>query len=520
MVNSRPEVSLSVGMQGQPQAQPHEPAAASDPFKILVVADLSGRASRGECAPDTIAQRRVTRIDRDDFEDVLAAMTPTLHVPFGASGASLEMTFKELDDFHPDALYQRVDVFDRLRSLRDRLNNPKTAAAAIEELTSARQQPEAKPEQPEQPDADSTDASGIDASSLLESALQATESAPASSRSSSIVDQLVREFVTPHSIPRPDARVADLVADVERAMSGEMRALLTSAPFQQLEASWRSLYLLVRRLDTDSKLQIHVLDVSAEELRAGFASADDPLRTGLAKHLIDRAGDTAGGVPYAVVVTDFSAAASIEDVALVEQLAAVSARAGSVTLCAASSQLVGCDSFSVGPDTDDWQSSIDAAVQQQWSTFRARPEAAAMGMIMPRVLTRQPYGAKSSPVSCFPFEEERGHESGDYRHDDLPWGNAAFLVALLLGETFQRDGWRMQLLASDEVSGMPLYVRTVAGQSEAVPCAEVELSSGGGERIGERGIMSMYSVLGTDSVRLGVLRSVSSVSVGLSGRWG
>ena len=44
------------------------------------------------------------------------------------------LVFSELDDFHPDRLFQRSQLFLRLREVRRRLQDPDTFAAAAEEL--------------------------------------------------------------------------------------------------------------------------------------------------------------------------------------------------------------------------------------------------------------------------------------------------------------------------------------------------------------------------------------------------
>ena len=508
MTSSRPQVHVGVNLGTRPQSAAPREIQPADPFRILVVGDFSGRQSRGLCAPQDLASRRPMAIDRDDFDAVMAAMAPKVHVPFGTAGDAIEVACRELDDFHPDALYRRVDAFDRLRRLRDRLRNPTTAAAAIAEMTGP--SPTAAPA----PSGEASSDVGAGAG-LLESALLATESAaPAVDGGSDLVSKLVREFVTPHAIPRPDSRVDGLVADVERGMGAQMRAILSSPAMQRIEAAWRSLDLLVRRLDTDSRLQIHLLDVTWQELSAVFAEGADRDAAGFARHLIDPAGGT--HAHRALVVVDHEIGADAASVAVLDRFAALCHEAGSVLLSGASSRWVGCQSFAVGADPDDWTMPVDGAALAAWQTLREQPHASALGLVLPRFLLRVPYGARSSPATCFPFEEEADAS----QHDALLWGNAAHLVALMLAQTFSEEGWSMRRLASDEVSGLPLHVRRASDGAEAVPVAEVELTSRGAERIGGLGMMPLFSVRGADAVRLGALRAVAGRGAPLGGRWG
>ena len=44
------------------------------------------------------------------------------------------LAFRELDEIHPDYLYDRVGLFDELRSMRRRLDDPSRFHAAAREL--------------------------------------------------------------------------------------------------------------------------------------------------------------------------------------------------------------------------------------------------------------------------------------------------------------------------------------------------------------------------------------------------
>lgn len=502
MSRPAPSVRLDAGMIGQPQSSPRQ-VQPGEPFRILVLGDCSGRQSRGICESGDFGKRRLHAIDRDNFEEVMATLAPRLHLALGAAGAAVEVAFTELDDFTPDAVYGRVPLFDQLRSLRNRLQHPEHSAAAIAELTGGRAAPPPAPAEPPPQE------------SLLDSVLRATQ-APGSpagevrNEPTDLVKQLIAEFVTPHCLAREDARVPELVADVERAIAAQMRALLHHPQWQDLEATWRSLYLLVRRLQTDRDLQIHVLDVTAAEIDAAFAAAPDALDCAFAKALTERAGAPT------LVVSAFVVAATASAVERLAKLATVCAAAGSALLASATSQWVGCAQFGLSADPDDWNVPLQPDVQSAWTQLRGQPAAASVGLVLPRCLLRQPYGAAGSPVTAFAFEEEGDTEPA---HTDLLWGSGAFLVALLLAQTWRDRGWQMHRLTVDEVAGLPVHIREASGVSEAVPCGEIELGSRAAQRIGALGMMPLATVRGSDSVRLGALQSIAANGAALAGRW-
>jgi len=108
------------------------------PLRILVMADLSGRSQR---EPSTalvdLASRPLLTVNADNLNVVMARLAPKLRLPPSSetSGMSIAINFARLDDFHPDALYQRLEIFQVLRRARARLLNPASFAQAVAELS-------------------------------------------------------------------------------------------------------------------------------------------------------------------------------------------------------------------------------------------------------------------------------------------------------------------------------------------------------------------------------------------------
>jgi type VI secretion system protein ImpC len=72
-----------------------------------------------------------------------------------------------------------------------------------------------------------------------------------------------------------------------------------------------------------------------------------------------------------------------------------------------------------------------------WRSLRASDDARYIGLAMPRFLARTPYGAKSSPVAEFDFEEDTG--SAD--HSKYTWANSAYAMAVNINRSFKDYGW-------------------------------------------------------------------------------
>ena len=103
----------SVQFDIEPTAQAvQEKPDADTPFQILIAGDFSGRANRGLRAP--LAGRRPRQVDCDNLEKTMSDMQVGLDLP------RVRLRFSELDDFHPDHIYQRAEIFQKLADARSR----------------------------------------------------------------------------------------------------------------------------------------------------------------------------------------------------------------------------------------------------------------------------------------------------------------------------------------------------------------------------------------------------------------
>ncbi len=493
-------------------------ATAATPFRMVVLGDFSGRSNRGLDRPETIDRRRPIAIDRDTCDEVLARLAPELSLRLGGSADSaVGISFRELDDFRPERIVDRLGVFEKLRALRRRLQNPAKFAEAAAEIAGWAAPVPAPAAAPagEPPAGPTTDD--------LFAALAATERRPAArpSTGSDLADRLIQEIVGPHVVPAPDPRQADLVAAVDRATAAQLRAILHHPDFQALEAAWRGLVLLVRRLETDTTLKLFLVDMSKAELAADLAGAAEAEGTGFYKLIVEPSVETEGGQPWAAILADYRFGPTVADAALLGRLAGLAARAGAPVLAGAEPGLIGCRDLSAAADPDDWHDPIEPAAETAWRDLRALPEAAWLGLALPRVLLRLPYGAESDPVEGFAFEEmEAGEPGRGRRHGACLWGNPVFAAGCLLGQAFTAFGWNFRPGAVAELDGLPFHIRSDEdGEPAAQPCAEILLTERGAARLAERGLIPVFSVRDRDAIRLGTVRSLSPAAPVLSGRW-
>ncbi len=488
------------------------------PFRIALLGDWSGRANRGLSASTAeLSEWRPLLIDRDNLDQVMAKLGPQLHLPLAADGEmSLSIGFRDLDDFAPDRIFGRLDLFDRLRQWRGRLRNPSTFADAAAEVrtwanierapaVTTSSQPRQEPPQ---------ETNNVSAAGLLDQILDQppTPADRAAPKLSSEIDALVREAVAPYLVPGPDAQEDELMAAVDLAISGQLSALLHHPDFQALESAWRAAHLLVSRLDTGTDLKIYLLDISRAEFEADLLAGDDPRQTAIYKLLVEKTVGTAGGVPWALVAANYQFDMTRADADLLNRMGVIAREAGAPFVAGASPRHIGCESLAETPDPDDWHIQ-ESAARAAWESLKQFPTSRYLGLSLPRFLLRLPYGRDTEPVDSFSFEEQP--VDARPRHDRYLWGNPSFAVAYLLAEAFTRSGWDSVPGEVQEIAGLPLHIYKVDGESETKPCAETLMTLRAAEQIIDQGLMPLISMKDSDVVRLGMFQSLGKSPLGV-----
>jgi type VI secretion system protein ImpC len=399
-----------------------------DPMRVLVLADFSGRAA-AERPP--LASRPTQRVDIDSIDNVMKRLAPRVTVPAGA------LTFQQLDDFHPDRLHARLDLF---RGLRDARSAP---AAASDELLGR----------------------------LLG---KSADTAPPAAAPASGIDALIRSVVAPHIVKDTSAEQAAHLTAVDAATSEQMRALLHDPAFQSLEALWRGVHWLTANLELDENLQLHLFDVTRDELIADIVAAGGTIaETGLHRALVDRWRNVPGGQGWSVLVAPMRIGPSDADVGLLAALGLIASQAGGPLLAGADPALAG----------------DDAAVLSAWQALRRSEAAPWIGLAAPRVLLRMPYGKKSDPIEAFAFEEIAGLPAPD----DFLWGDGSLAAALLIGRAFTARGWEMEPGDEREIGDLPAYSFTRDGEYEMQPCAERLLTERDTQALLDAGLIPLAS---------------------------
>jgi type VI secretion system protein ImpC len=475
------------------------------PFRLLVCGDFGGMS--GKRVP--LENRKPLVVDRDNFEDVLAKFAPEVRLPWDGAAEGLTIAFREIEDFEPDRLLSQLSVFDELRTLLRQLGQPATfeeAAQKIRSWTNAPKETAAAP-------APAAPARSASAADLLDEVLAEQRGPSGEPSAKDEWEHFLAKIVQPHLVERPNPHQRDYEEVVEEAISVRLRTILHHPAFQALERAWRSLHLLVRKIDTEENLKIYLFDLPAADVEADLAR-DDPRQAVFFREVVEKTIGTAGGQPWAAIVSLETFGNTPGDLERLGKMLTIAALARTPLLAGAALRLAGCTSLVQQPDPDTWQPS--AKLAEAWKVVRSLSEARFLGLVAPRFLARLPYGKGAAKVERFKFEELPGGSS----HEHYLWAPGSVVAALLLAEGFADAGWRMDPQEHRKLSGLPVHVyEDEDGERAMKPCAEVLLREDAFERLVDTGLMVLISVRERDAVQLARFQSATADPSPLGGRW-
>jgi len=475
----------------------HRPPERSTPLRIAILADLAGRANRGEIdGSDTLVQRRAIKVNFDNLDDVIESLAPQLRVPIAGGATSVTLEFTELDDFHADPVYKQVDLIEEVVDLRDELSSAAEGSQVVAKVRRWAESAshEAAPRRP---------ARGFDvpiAGSLAEIAEIAAQ--PADHDAEDLEgDELMVRAVGPNLTDAGDASGEKLAERTGEAAVGLMRQVLHDADFQALEATWRGLHWLLRRIHKNTAVQVVLYDVTAEEFAADLAGAEDLSETGIYQMLVAQVANTPDADPWALLVGNYSFDLQAPHAELLGRMGKIAAAAGAPFLAAVNARVV------------DETLELDDDAQAAWEALRELPEAAYVGLATPRFLLRPPYGDDFKPVESFAFTEFDGQPTG------YLWGNPALLCAALVAGSFKKSGWRLKPGQQLSLDGMPIHVHRDEDDEELGVCAEVRFTSAASQHLVQWGLMPVLSVKGRDVIEVACMRSLAAEAGPLAGLW-
>lgn len=472
------------------------------PFVVGVFADLSGDLPDSD--KPRFRQRSMLAIDRDNFDAVLKAASPRVDLsdidkvlPGAAAGDKLSgaLAFDKLEDFEPLAIVMRVGVLKSLYEARETIRQLQVRADGDAALKTA-----------------------------LHALLMGTGNAPAG-----VAPELLSAFDAQVKQRLADGRLDAIELDdkdsvgaliglaagqIDQLLGRQLSLIMRARNFQDLEATWRGLHHLVVRSETGPMLQLRVLNASRSELFEDLYKAVEFDQSAVFKTIYEAEYGTFGGTPYGLLVGAYEFGPDAESVACLTRIAAVAAAAHAPFIAAANPGMFGLPGFDKLDKPRDLARIFEGTEFIGWNEFRNCEDSRYVGLVLPRVLLRLPYGDGGLPAEGFDFQEEVASATGGNgtpeggRHpvrDRFLWGNAAFFLAARITNAFALHRWTAAAWGSEGgglVDGLPQYACDAGVGGPAVLCpTETAISDRRGQELSDLGFIALSHCKGSGQAK-------------------
>jgi len=316
------------------------------------------------------------------------------------------------------------------------------------------------------------------------------------------VTTLVRQALADTSVIKGDVldTIEEMIARIDQKLTVQVNEVIHAPEFQQIEAAWRGLNYLVFNSETDSMLKIRVMNVSKNEIYRNLRLFPGARwdQSPLFKKLYEAEFGQLGGEPFGALIGDYHFSHLPTDVQLLRDLSKVASAAHCPFFAGADPMLLGMDTWTELSNPRDIGKIFDTPEYAAWKGLRDSDDSRYIGLCMPRVLGRLPYGAKSEPVEEFAFEEDTdGHKGENYG-----WINAAYAMAANINRAFKEYGWCTRIRgvqSGGEVINLPTHTFPTDDGGVDLKCpTEIAISDRREHELAKSGLIPIIHRKNTD----------------------
>ncbi len=305
------------------------------------------------------------------------------------------------------------------------------------------------------------------------------------------VQAFIAELVRPQREgEKVDKALVDaMIAEIDQKLSGQIDEILHHAEFQKLESAWRGLKFVIDRTNFRENIKVEMLNVSKDDLLEDFEDSPEIPKSGMYKIVYSAEYGQFGGKPYGLIVGNYDFGPGPQDVALLQNCAAVAAMSHAPFFTAAGPQFFGLDDYNNLPNMKDLKALFEGPQYTKWQSFRESEDSRYVGLAMPRFLLRLPYGSRSIPVKEFNYEEQVIGEHAKYL-----WGNSAFALATRVADSFAKFRWCPNIIgpqAGGTVEDLPLHQYEHMGEIQTKCPTEIMLTERREFELSEEGFIGL-----------------------------
>jgi type VI secretion system protein ImpC len=319
-------------------------------------------------------------------------------------------------------------------------------------------------------------------------------------RGRDLIKEFVAQVLEGHvTITRDtETSIQTRIAQIDQLISKQLNRIMHDPSFQKLEGTWRGIKYLMDQSETGVMLKIKVFNTSKRELLKDLQRAPEFDQSSLFKKVYEEEFGVFGGAPFAALIGDYEFGRGAEDMDLLRRMAQVAASAHAPFLSAASPDLLNLTNFTQLGLPRDIAKIFDTTEYAKWKSFRQSEDSRYVGLTLPRVLARLPYGKETNQVDGFDFEEDV--DGSD--HSKYLWSNAAYALGARLTDAFAKYGWCAAIRGVEGgglVEDLPAHNFMTDAGDVALKCpTETQITDRREKELADQGLVPLVHCKGTD----------------------
>ena len=239
------------------------------------------------------------------------------------------------------------------------------------------------------------------------------------------------------------------IAAIDTLIARQLDAILHHHRLRRLEGSWRGLLWLVDGFVQDRLVKVRLLVMRWQELARDLERAAEFDQSNTFRMIYEEEFGTAGGEPFGMIVGDYEIRPGpapghpVDDVAVLNQLAAVGAAAFCPIVLPASPTLLGIDSFHEANTSLSLTALLRTPERARWRSLAGREDTRFLALVLPRTLGRPAWQDDGSRADRFRYREDAG------KPEQRVWTTAVYALASVAARAFALYRWPAQIRGAE-----------------------------------------------------------------------
>ena len=308
------------------------------------------------------------------------------------------------------------------------------------------------------------------------------------------------------------------IAAIDALIAAQLDALLHHPRLRRLEGRWRGLAWVASGMPRSPRVRLKLLQASWPEICRDLERAAEFDQSTLFRLIYEQEFGSPGGEPYGLLVIDHELrhrpgpGAATDDVAALTALAGVAAAAFAPAVLGAAPALLGADAFADLAGGTDLADPFRGPDYARWRGLAAREDMRFVGVALPRLLARLPWGDDPARGDGFRYAEH-APDAGE-----RVWMQAGYALAAVAIRAFAENAWPADVRGTDPdrigaglVTGLPREnFRTDPDGVATCPAPEIVFTDRQERALVEAGLIPLAALPFCDEACFGTVRSLQA----------